>query len=143
MKNEGAGSRRRPIGVWVVSSFYVLSAGWTLFSFALIFGGAIKITPAQEAYVSSLSALDWFFSLAIGAVGISAAACLFLLRRVAVPLFAAALALNVMVTVRHVVQTTWSEALGGAGLMGAMFGWLIMVVVIIYARRLAERGVLS
>lgn len=143
MKNEEKNSRRRPIGVWVVSAFYVLSAGWTLLSFALIFGGAIKITAAQEAYFASLTGVDWFFSLAIGVIGFSAAVCLFLLRRVAVALFSVALALNLVFTAFHVMRTNWTEALGGAGLLGALFGWLILVAVIVYARRLAKRGVLS
>ncbi|MDA0238266.1 MAG: hypothetical protein O3B03_07110 [Proteobacteria bacterium] len=131
---------RRPIGVWLVSAFYLLSAGWTLLSFALIFGGAIKITAAQEAYFASLSGVDWFFSLAIGVVGFSAAVCLFLLRRVALALFPIALALNLAFTAVHVMRTNWAEALGGAGLVGALFGWLILVAVIVYTRRLAKRG---
>lgn len=143
MTDELQSARRRPIGVWVVSSFYVLSAGWTLLSFALIFGGAIKITAAQQEYFASLTGVDWFFSLAIGIIGFSAAIFLFLLRRIAVALFSVALALNLALTTVHVVRTNWSEALGGAGLVGAVFGWLILVAVIVYARRLAKNGVLS
>jgi hypothetical protein len=150
MTNELESSKRRPLGVWVVSAFYVLSGGWTLFSFALIFGGAITVTPAQEEYFASLSAVDWFFSfwffsLAFGVIGISAAVCLFLLRRVAVGLFSVALALNLafiavhVFTAVHVRGNNWTEALGGAGLVSA----LILVAVILYARRLAKRGVLS
>lgn len=143
MTNEAKSAKRRPFGVWVVSAFYVLSTGWTLLSFALIFDGTIKISPAQEAYFASLTGLDWFFSLAIGAIGFSAAVCLFLLRRVAVALFSAALVLNLAFTALHVMRTSWSEAIGGAGLVGALIGWLILVAVILYARRLAKQGVLS
>ena len=143
MTNEEKSSTCRPIGVWVVSAYYLLSAGWTLLSFALIFGGAIKITAAQEAYFASLTGIDWFFSLAIGVTDFSAAVCFFLLRRVAVALFSVALALNLAFTAFHVMRTNLSEALSGAGLLGVLFGWLILVAVIVYARRLAKGAVLS
>ena len=76
--------------MWVVSAFYLLSAGWTLLSLALIFSYVIRINAAQEAYFASLTGVDGFFSLAIGGIGFSAAICLFLLRRVAVVLFSVA-----------------------------------------------------
>ena len=154
MTNEGKSSgpwpthkyvmvRGKPIGVWIVSAFYVLSAGNTLLSFALLFGGVIKITAAEEAYFTSLTGVDWFFSLAIGVISMSAAVCLFLLRRVAVALFSVALVLNLALSAFHVMRTNWIEVLGGAGLVGVLGGWLVLVAVIVYARRLAKRGLLS
>jgi hypothetical protein len=139
----GKSKRRRPIGVWIVSLFYVLSAGWTLLSFALIFIGVVKITPTQEAYFHSLTGVDWFFTLSIAVIGISAAVSLFLLRRISVALFSVALALNVAFTVFHLMRTNMIEALGGTGLVGLLLGWLILIIVIVYTRRLAKREVLT
>jgi hypothetical protein len=129
--------------VWVVSAYYVLSAGWTLLSVALIFGGAIKITAAQKAYFASLTGIDWFFSSAIGLIGFIAAVCLFLLRRIAVVLASVALALNLAFTAFQTMRTNWITAIGSAGLVGALLGWLILVAVIVYARHLTKRGVLA
>lgn len=143
MTNEGGGLGHRPIGVWVVSAFYGLSAVWMLFSFALIFGGAIKMTGAQETYFASMTGVDWFLTLAIAVTGLSGAVCLFLLRRIAVALFSVALALNIAVTTFHMMRRNLTEAIGGSGLVGMLFGLLILVVVNLYARRLAKRGVLS
>jgi len=143
MSREGNGTRGRPIGVWIVAAFYALSAGWTLLSFALVFGGAIKVNAAQQEYFASLTGVDWFFALAIGAVGLSAAICLFLLRRVAVALFSVSLALNLTLTAVHIMRTNSTEALSGGSLVGLMLGWLILIAVIVYARGLAKRGVLS
>lgn len=143
MTNVEQSPRRRPVGVWLVSGFYVLSAGWTLLSFALIFSGAIKINAAQEAYFASLTGVDWLFTLAIGVIGFSAAVSLFLLRRVAVVLFSVALVLNLAFTVFQTMRTNWIEAIGGAGLVGALFGWLILFAVIAYAHGLTKKGVLS
>ena len=56
---NGETPRRRPVGVWLVSAFYLLSAGWTLLSFSLIYSGAIKINAAQEAYFASLTGMTF------------------------------------------------------------------------------------
>lgn len=143
MTNQQQSSQSRPIGVWAISAFYVLSAGWTLLSFALISSRAIKITPAQEAYFASLTSVDYLLSLAIGVAGLGAAVCLFLLRRIAVVLFSAALVLNLALTAFQTMRTDWVQAIGGPGLVGALLGWLVLVAVIVYARSLAKRGVLS
>lgn len=142
MTNEVEKSRRRPVGVWLISAFYLVSAGWTLLSFALVLGHVVPLPPDQQAYFDSLTAVDWSFSVAIAALGVGAAVCLFLLRRIAVVLFAVALVLNLAFTAIHAMRTNWAEALGAAGLVGAVIGWLILVGVVAYAQRLAKRGVL-
>lgn len=143
MTNGAQQPSRRPLGVWLISAFYVLSAGWTLLSFALIFSGAIRINAAQEAYFASLTNVDWFFSLSIGVICITGAISLFLLRRLAVVLFSVALLLNLAVTAYQMARTNWTEALPSGGLLGALLGWLILVAVILYTRSLSKRGVLS
>jgi hypothetical protein len=143
MTNRAQQLRRRPFGVWLIAAFYVLSAGWTLLSFALIFSGAIKINAVQEAYFASLTNIDWFFSLSIGVIGIAGAISVFLLRRLAVVLFSVALLLNFAVTAYQMARTNWTEALPSGGLFGALLGWLILVAVILYTRSLSKRGVLS
>jgi hypothetical protein len=143
MTNGIQQSSRRPIGVWIISAFYLLSAGWTLLSFALILSGAIKISPVQEVYFASLTSVDWFLSLSIGVIGVAGAISLFLLRRLAVVLFSLALALNLTFTMFQTMRTSWTEALGGSGLFGVLLGWLILVAVILYTLRLSKKGVLS
>jgi hypothetical protein len=143
MTNGAQQSSRRPVGVWVISVFYLLSAGWTLLSFALIFSGAIKVNVAQEAYFASLTSVDWFFSLSIGVIGLAGAISLFLLRRLAVVLFSVALVLNLAQTAYLTMRTNWIDALPQGSLFGVFLGWLILVAVILYARSLTKRGVLS
>lgn len=143
MTNEIDSAKRRPIGVWLVSIFYVLSAGLTLLAFLLIFGDVITVTPDQETYFASLSAVDWLLSLAIAVVGVSAALFLFLLRRVAIILFSLELTLNIASIAFALLRTNWIEAVGASGLVGAIVGLLIPVAVILYSLTLARRGVLS
>jgi len=143
MTNAAQQSSRRPVWVWVISAFYLLSAGWTLLSFALIFSGTIKINAAKDVYFASLTSVDWFFSLSIGVIGFAGAISLFLLRRLAAVLFSVAFVLNLTLTAFQTMRTNWAEALGGSGLFAVLFGWVILVAVILYAHRLTKRGVLS
>ena len=104
MTNEAGKSKRRPIGVWVISAFYMLSAVWTTLSFALVFSGAMKINPPQESYFASLTGVDWFFTFASGVITVSAALCLFLLRKIAITLFLVSLAFGVAFTAFHTMR---------------------------------------
>jgi hypothetical protein len=125
MTNEPGGSRHRPLGVWIVSAIYALWACWSL-------NLALGAHPA-----SSLPRIEQVLLLAIVLLVFSAAVSLFLLRRIAVSMFSVALGLSVATTAIQVMK-----GIEGAG-RGAMFGWILLVAVIVYARRLAKSGVLS
>jgi len=62
--------RKRPKLVWIISIFYILSAGWTVLSFALIHSGAIPINEAQKAYFDSQNIFDNILTLAMGSLNI-------------------------------------------------------------------------
>ena len=143
MTTDDMAPRRRPTGVWVVTAFYLFSAGWTLLSLALVASGAIVLTPAMKTYYASLTPFDWVFTLAISVTGVSGAIAFFRLRKVAVSLFQLALVLNVTFTLYHVARTSWMAATGASGGLGLVIAWGIILAVILYARRLAKRGVLA
>jgi hypothetical protein len=63
---DSQSGRRRPAWVWVIAVFYVLSAGYTLLSAALILARAVPLSAEQAAYFSSLTRVDWFFTLSTG-----------------------------------------------------------------------------
>jgi hypothetical protein len=113
---------------------------------ALIFTGAIELTIAQEAYFATLTVADWFFSLSIATLGLIGAITLFLLRRQAVMFFSYALILN-LITITYnflnlSMRTTWREAMDGATLLAMWGGLGILVIITLYARSLAKRGIL-
>ena len=141
LTKQGQMPNRRPIGVWVVFVYEMLSAGFSLLFLALITSGSIKLPAAQGVPPPQL--FDLFFALVIGVIGISAAVCLLLLRRIAVLLFSVALTLSICLTVFQMIRTNWIEAIGIGVLVGMLIGYLIPIAVIVYAHRLAKRGVLS
>ena len=136
-------NKKRPVRVWVITIFYLLTAGYTLLSYFLIFSGIIAVNEAQQTYFASLGVFDWITTLLIGVLGLSAAISLFMLRKIAVKLFGIALSLNIALTLIQTFRTNWAEALEGPGLIGVIIGLIILVVILFYAKKLDKQQILS
>lgn len=141
--NSPSTERKRPKLVWVITIFYVISAGWTLLSFALIYSGVIQVNKAQEVYFKSQTFLDALITVAIGSLNVIGSISLFLLKRKAFYLFLSAFILSMLMSVHHIFLRNWLAAIGGPGLIGAIIGWAINVAVIFYARRLINHDILN
>ena len=135
-------SARRPKLVWVVLLWFLLSAGYTILSFVLIYFGLISVTPEQAAYLRGLSLFDYTLSLGISCLNIGGAVSLFMLRRIAFRLFTIALVASLLVTIAHAITRGFVAALGGAGVVGLVIGYGVLIAVCIYAGRLKAEGVL-
>ncbi len=101
--------RRRPLGVWLISVFYLLSSCWVLLSFALISSGAIKFNPVEEAYFASLKNVDWSITLSGSVIVLAGVISLFLLRRLAVVLSSVYFLLNLAVAGYGMIWLTGSK----------------------------------
>lgn len=143
MADDNLQKKKRPRWVWAISIFLFLSAGWTLLSFYLIGTGTIPLNAAQEAYFSSLAGLDYGLTILLGLANLFGAIALFLLRKVAFYLFVTAFGTNLLLTAWHTVTKGWVAAIGGAGLVGAIIGWGLIIAVCIYSWKLIQRGVLT
>jgi hypothetical protein len=142
MTNEAENARRRPAGVWVISGFYALSMGCVLLSYVLLLSGPAVLRTAVGRHLEAMGVVGWFFTLAMGVSGLSAALFLFLLRRAAVALFVVAFGLNLGYTVYLALATDWFETINASGLVSIVLAWISMGAVILYARGLAKSGVL-
>ena len=134
---------RRPKWIWAVAGWYGLSVVWSLLSFALIHTGAIPLNAAQQAYFTSLGIVDYLGSVCVGLLSVVGAVQLFRLRKSAVPAFSTALGLNTAFMLLHVLRGSFAEAVGGAGLVGALLGLILLAFIRLYARRLRKQGVLT
>ena len=93
----------RPIGVWIISIFYLLSIASTLVSLASVITGVVEVTPAQRQYFDSLGPVDYLGNLLILLISAWAVIELFLLRNAAVRAFIIALVMNVGLTAFHLI----------------------------------------
>ena len=135
--------RRRPVGVWLISLFCVLSPGWTLLSYLLIGSGAIPVNASQEAYLNSLGIAGYVLSIGASVAILAAGITLFLLKKVSFWLFVGGLTANLLLTVWQALTKGWVSAIGGSGLLGALLAWILLVAVCVYVWSLRRRGVLT
>ena len=133
----------RPDWVWLICIFTCFSACWTMLSFYLIFSDRIPLNPAQMSYFASLTPLDLALEMLQAVITVVAAAFLFLLRRQCVPLFGVGIILGILQTVGHVLTKGFLAALPEGAGIGWLIGIAIQLAVILYSRRLAQRGVLT
>lgn len=136
--------RERPAWVWVILIFYVFGAGSSLLSYWLIFSDTLPIPTAQKEYFARLTVFDHALTFAILMINLTAAVQLFRLRKIAAKLFPVAFGLGLLVTAWHAAGKGWLTAIGNSGgLAGVAFGWVISVLICVYAWRLAKNGTLQ
>ena len=141
MANKKA-PRKRPKWVWVISVFFFLSASWTLYSIYLVETGAVQLQPDQVAYFDNLTGIDYTVSIIIGLANLLGAVALFMLRAVSFYFFMAALLLNVILHIWHILNKGWADAVGGPGMIGALIGLIILVAVCSYTYSLKKHRIL-
>ena len=134
---------RRPKLVWVIFVLALLSVGYTALSLYLVLSGSIPLGEEEAKYFRSLTPIDYAVTGATGLLNLGGAIALFWLRKVALYLFAAAFAIGILGTLRHVADASFAAALGGPGVIGMLAGYALWIAVCIYAWRLKSRGVLT
>lgn len=137
------GKPKRPWLVWAISLFYLLSSGWILLSFVLIYSGKVPMSTTQRLYFSNLTPLDFIGTVFLTLLSLTAAIFLFFLERRAVTVLAVTLLCNIAYSVVHALTTTWLDAIGGPGLIGMVLGWGGLLAILLYSRRLAREGILT
>jgi hypothetical protein len=136
-------TKKRPGWVWAISILYGLSAIWTPISFYLIYSGLIPLAPAQKAYFDGLSVLDWAVTVAISLIMLAAVVSLFLLKRVSVKLWGAAVVFSVLSYLYNAIAKNWLAAIDVGGIIGAAIGFALVVAIFFYTKRLDARGFLK
>jgi hypothetical protein len=135
--------KKRPGWVWAISILYGLSAIYTPVSFYLVYSGLALSAPAQKAYFVGLGIVDWAI-LAIGAlIMLAAVVALFLLKRVSIRLWGAAVVFSILSYLYNAITRNWLAALDIAGLIGAAVGFILIVAIFFYTKRLDARGYLK
>lgn len=140
-------SARRPILVVLILCFYFISTSFTILSWVLVYTGKIPLNQATQAYMHSLTLVDYATTLILVLLNLAANIYLFLLRREAAYLFLMAWILNAGITSWHALSKGWLNALStigsGGGLVGAFLGMLLITGVTLYVWWLKKKGVLQ
>jgi len=135
--------KKRPKLVWVITIFYILSAGWMLLSLVLIYSGVFPINEAQKAYFDSQNIFDIILTVSGASLNLLGVILLFLLRRQAFHCFLTAFSIGLLMTVYHILFKNWLGAIGGSGLVGGLISWIICISIIIYSNKLIKSGTLK
>ena len=141
--NEEGTTKKRPKWVWVIFIFFCVSAGGPDSSLYLLQTGATQLQPAQQVYFDDLSNFDYVITFLIRAANIIGAVTLLMLRAISFYLFSAALAGNVITTIWHILNKGLAEAVGGAGMFGALVGLAIASAVCVYTYNLKNKRVIT
>jgi len=133
----------RPALIWVITIFYLISIVFTALSFVLVYSGRIPVNPGTQQYLASLTVFDHVMTGIIVGRNLIATILLFMLRKQAFHLFAAAFTITILSTVYQSVAKGWTQALGGSGVISALIGYGISFSIIMYSFRLRQRGILK
>ena len=143
MTDETAPSRKRPILVWVIFLFYLVSSIQVIVGMFFVAAGGVDMAPAQQAYLAKFSVADRIIGYLNAAVTLVGVTLLFGLRRQAVNVLALAFALNLFSTAVVWLKTDPAAVIAPAGLVAQAVGIILFGAVVFYAWRLDKRGMLN
>jgi len=145
--------RKRPALVWVISIIYFLCASLTILSIAWFlsrafpFNATLNDNAAMKRFLSR-NIFDFAPTLVICTLNLAGAVLLFLLKKSAFHLFATAFIGTITLTIYSVFVSFYPifspEWLGAMErvLVVAIISWPIKIAVLIYSKRLINRGIL-
>lgn len=143
MADEAARTQKRPILVWVIFLFYLVSSVQVIVAMFFVTAGGVDMAPEQMAYLARFGVMDRVIGYLNAAVTLVGVTLLFGLRKQAVNVLALAFALNLFSTSVVWVKTDPAALVSPTGLIAQGLGIGIFGLVVYYAWRLGKRGVLG
>ena len=138
-----APKRKRPVLVWIIFLFYLVSSVWVIMAMFFVAAGGVDMAPEQQAYLEKFSVMDRVIGYANAGITLVGVTLLFSLRRQAVNVLALAFALNVFSTTVVWFKTDQGAVTTPIGLLAQALGIGVFGLVVFYAWRLNKRGVLA
>jgi hypothetical protein len=131
----------RPKLVWVVFLYYLLATLLAVGSLLWLLSHVDTLPPQTIAAFREITPVGWVFTVLIQVLTLAGAIALFALRRVAFPLFVAALCVSAFETLLYCVHVLPQS--GNPISLTLIVVWAIDLAVILYARSLRNRQVLT
>lgn len=143
MTAEATPPRKRPILVWVIFLFYLISCVQVIVGLFFVTAGGVDMAPAQQAYLAKFTVMDRVIGYVNAGLTLIGVTLLFTLRKQAVNVLALAFALNMFSTAVVWFKTDPASVTSPAGLVAQALGIALFGAVVFYAWRLGKRGMLT
>jgi hypothetical protein len=143
MADETARTQKRPILVWVIFLFYLMTSILQVMIMFFVTAGGVDMAPEQMAYLARFGVMDRVIGYLNAFVTLVGVTLLFGLRKQAVNVLALAFALNLFSTSVVWIKTDPMALVSPTGLIAQGLGIGIFGLVVYYAWRLSKRGVLG
>lgn len=133
---------KRPILVWVIFLFYLVSSVQVIVGLFFVTAGGVEMTPEGQAYLAKFTVWDRVIGYVNAGLTLVGVALLFALRKQAVNVLALAFALNLFSTAVVWFRTDPASVIAPTGLIAQAVGIALFGAVVWYSWRLLKRGVL-
>ncbi len=143
MPEETTARRKRPILVWIIFLFYLVSSVQVIVGLFFVTAGGVEMAPEQQAYLAKFTVMDRVIGYINAGLTLVGVTLLFSLRKQAVSVLAVAFACNLFSTAVVWVRTDPASVISPTGLIAQAVGIAIFGAVVYYAWRLGKRGVLT
>ncbi len=134
--------RRRPILVWVIFLFYLVSSVQVIVGLFFVTAGGVDMAPEQQAYLAKFTVMDRVIGYVNAGLTLVGVTLLFALRKRAVSVLALAFACNMFSTAVVWYKTDPFSVISPKGLIAQGLSVVLFGAVVFYAWRLDKRGVL-
>uniref|UniRef100_I2Q362 Uncharacterized protein n=1 Tax=Desulfovibrio sp. U5L TaxID=596152 RepID=I2Q362_9BACT len=142
MTEENAAAPKRPILVWVIFLFYLVSSIQVIVGLFFVTAGGVEMTPEGQAYLAKFTVMDRVIGYVNAGLTLVGVTLLLAQRRQAVNVLALAFALNLFSTAVVWVKTDPASVIAPTGLLAQAVGIALFGAVVYYSWRLLKRGVL-
>ncbi len=132
-------SKALVVGLWVVAIYFFLTSGGTLFSYILLYSGALPLPPEQARYIESLTKSALIFAALPMVLNLVGAILLLLRRRSAFYVLAISAALNVSALGFNVITAGLPS---GVSMIQAFLPYVFLVAVLLFVFILYRKNVL-
>jgi len=140
---ETASGRKRPVLVWVIFLFYLISSVQVIVAMFFVAAGGVDMAPEQQAYLAKFTVMDRVIGYANAGLTLVGVSMLMSFKKQAVNVLALAFALNLFSTAVVWIRTDPAAVTSVKGLLAQGLGIGMFGLVVWYSWRLLKRGTLA
>jgi hypothetical protein len=129
--------------VWVIFLLIVIGVIFQFGSIILLFSGALPIPPEAMAELNVVSSEEIAVDLLVGLYSLVAGIALFMMRRIALPLFLASIPIAIAQYAWTIHLHGWDMIMGNGGMLVMVFVFGVGILICFYIWTLDRRGALA